>query len=94
MSQPDLFGGGASAPAEASLSPPERAAALRELLHAHAHRYYVLDDPSIPDAEYDKLFAELQAIEATLDRLEPVAHFGPDAAKRPAAAAGQSALCA
>ena len=64
MSQPDLFGGGASAPAEASLSPPERAAALRELLHAHAHRYYVLDDPSIPDAEYDKLFAELQAIEA------------------------------
>ena len=64
MSQPDLFGGGAPAPAEASLSPPERAAALRELLHAHAHRYYVLDDPSIPDAEYDKLFAELQAIEA------------------------------
>lgn len=64
MSQPDLFGGGASAPAEAPLSPPERAAALRELLHAHAHRYYVLDDPSIPDAEYDKLFAELQAIEA------------------------------
>ena len=64
MSQPDLFGGGASAPAEASLSPPERAAALRELLHAHAHRYYVLDDPSIPDAEYDKLFAELQVIEA------------------------------
>jgi DNA ligase (NAD+) len=52
------------APAEAPLSPPERAAALRELLHAHAHRYYVLDDPSIPDAEYDKLFAELQAIEA------------------------------
>jgi DNA ligase (NAD+) len=64
MSQPDLFGGGASAPAEAPLSPPERAAALRELLHAHAHRYYVLDDPSIPDTEYDKLFAELQAIEA------------------------------
>ena len=64
MSQPVLFGGGASAPAEAPLSPPERAAALRELLHAHAHRYYVLDDPSIPDAEYDKLFAELQVIEA------------------------------
>ncbi|MFY9810572.1 NAD-dependent DNA ligase LigA [Aquabacterium sp.] len=64
MSQPDLFGGGAPAPAEAPLSVPERAAALRELLHAHAHRYYVLDDPSIPDAEYDKLFAELQAIEA------------------------------
>jgi DNA ligase (NAD+) len=41
----------------------ERAAALRELLHQHAHRYYVLDEPSIPDAEYDRLFRELQAIE-------------------------------
>ncbi|WP_306565248.1 NAD-dependent DNA ligase LigA [Aquabacterium sp.] len=64
MSQPDLFGGAAPAPAAAELSAHERAAQLRELLHAHAHRYYVLDDPSIPDAEYDKLFAELQAIEA------------------------------
>src|SRR6476661_4771869 len=41
----------------------ERAAALRELLHHHAHRYYVLDDPQIPDAEYDKLFRELQELE-------------------------------
>ena len=41
-----------------------RAAALRQLLHHHAHRYYVLDDPQIPDAEYDRLFAELQALEA------------------------------
>lgn len=64
MSQPDLFGGSELAPASASSPEAKRAAALRELLHAHAHRYYVLDDPSIPDAEYDKLFAELQAIEA------------------------------
>ncbi|HSV44255.1 MAG TPA: NAD-dependent DNA ligase LigA [Ramlibacter sp.] len=42
----------------------ERADALRELLHHHAHRYYVLDEPEIPDAEYDKLFGELQALEA------------------------------
>ncbi|MCM2253096.1 MAG: NAD-dependent DNA ligase LigA, partial [Ramlibacter sp.] len=42
----------------------ERVDALRELLHHHAHRYYVLDDPEIPDAEYDKLFRELQALEA------------------------------
>ncbi len=42
----------------------ERADALRELLHHHAHRYYVLDAPEIPDAEYDRLFAELQALEA------------------------------
>ena len=41
-----------------------RAAALRALLHHHAHRYYVLDEPEIPDAEYDRLFHELQAIEA------------------------------
>jgi len=45
-------------------SPAERAAALREQLHHHAHRYYVLDEPEIPDAEYDRLFQELQAIEA------------------------------
>lgn len=41
----------------------ERAEALRELLHHHAHRYYVLDAPEIPDAEYDKLFNELQMLE-------------------------------
>ena len=42
----------------------ERAAELRELLNHHAHLYYVLDQPALPDAEYDKLFQELQAIEA------------------------------
>ncbi|MES2879781.1 MAG: NAD-dependent DNA ligase LigA [Pseudomonadota bacterium] len=36
---------------------------LKRLLHEHAHRYYVLDEPSVPDAEYDRLFQELQAIE-------------------------------
>jgi DNA ligase (NAD+) len=41
----------------------ERADALRELLHHHAHRYYVLDAPEIPDAEYDRLFRELQELE-------------------------------
>ncbi len=42
----------------------ERIVALRDELHGHAHRYYVLDEPSIPDAEYDRLFQELQALEA------------------------------
>ncbi|MEI6599265.1 MAG: NAD-dependent DNA ligase LigA [Comamonadaceae bacterium] len=42
----------------------ERAEQLRRLLQQHGHRYYVLDDPSIPDAEYDHLFRELQTIEA------------------------------
>ena len=45
-------------------TPAARAAQLRAQLQHHAHRYYVLDDPQIPDAEYDKLFQELQAIEA------------------------------
>ena len=38
--------------------------ALHQALHYHAHRYYVLDDPQIPDAEYDKLFQQLQKLEA------------------------------
>jgi DNA ligase (NAD+) len=37
---------------------------LREQLRYHNHRYYVLDDPQIPDAEYDRLFRELQALES------------------------------
>lgn len=41
-----------------------RAAWLRDELSRHNHAYYVLDAPTIPDAEYDKLFRELQAIEA------------------------------
>jgi DNA ligase (NAD+) len=40
-----------------------RAEQLRKELHHHAHRYYVLDNPEIPDAEYDRLFRELQALE-------------------------------
>jgi DNA ligase (NAD+) len=42
----------------------QRAAELRAELNHHAHLYYTLDAPQIPDAEYDKLFQELQAIEA------------------------------
>jgi len=44
--------------------PSERAAELRAQLNHHAHRYYVLDAPEIPDAEYDRMFRELQALEA------------------------------
>ncbi len=42
----------------------ERATLLRQQLNHHAHLYYVRDEPQIPDAEYDKLFKELQALEA------------------------------
>ena len=41
----------------------ERAAWLRGEIERHNHAYYVLDAPSIPDAEYDKLFRELQGLE-------------------------------
>lgn len=40
-----------------------RMGALRKTLQDHAYRYYVLDEPSLPDAEYDRLFHELQALE-------------------------------
>jgi DNA ligase (NAD+) len=40
-----------------------RAAQLREQLEKASHEYYVLDRPSLPDAAYDQLFRELQAIE-------------------------------
>ena len=41
----------------------ERVQTLRQQLQHHGHRYYVLDEPEIPDAEYDRLFTELQALE-------------------------------
>jgi DNA ligase (NAD+) len=47
-----------------------RAQHLRELLNHHAHLYYVLDQPSIPDAEYDRLFQELQTLEAQHPELQ------------------------
>ncbi|MDP1996607.1 MAG: NAD-dependent DNA ligase LigA, partial [Gallionella sp.] len=41
-----------------------RIAQLRAEIERHNHAYYVLDAPTIPDAEYDKLFRELQSLEA------------------------------
>ncbi len=57
MTTPDLFDAPPSGPDKA------RVAELHRLLHHHAHRYYVLDAPEIPDAEYDRLFRELQDLE-------------------------------
>jgi len=36
---------------------------LRQQLNTYSHQYYVLDEPSVPDAEYDRLFRELESIE-------------------------------
>jgi DNA ligase (NAD+) len=45
---------------------------LRTEIEDHNYRYYVLDNPIVPDAEYDRLFHELQAIEASYpDLLTP-----------------------
>ncbi len=61
MAQHDLFGGPAAEP-----DPQDwraRSDWLREALNRHAYAYYVLDNPVIPDAEYDRLFLELQQLE-------------------------------
>ena len=59
MSTPDLFG----AQPDPLLQARERAAALRAQLHHHAYLYYTLAAPELPDAEYDRLFQELQTLE-------------------------------
>jgi DNA ligase (NAD+) len=55
-------------------SPPEvisRVAELREQLHYHNYRYYVLDDPVISDAEFDRLMAELSRLEEIYGLVRP-----------------------
>jgi len=65
--QPDLFSASAATGAAGRPADSEDWAAqtawLRAELNRHNYAYYVLDNPSIPDAEYDKLFRELQALE-------------------------------
>lgn len=50
----------------------DRLVALRQAIAQHNHRYYALDSPIVSDAEYDRLMAELQAIEqAHPDLIDP-----------------------
>ena len=42
---------------------------LRQALHHHNFRYYVLDDPEISDAQYDRMMRELVALEAAYPEL-------------------------
>jgi len=63
--QSDLFGAPAPAsPAPAASKIEARIQALRGQLNAWAHQYYVLDAPTVPDAEYDRVFRALQVLEA------------------------------
>ena len=50
-------------------TPATRALALRDLLNTYGHQYYVLDAPTVPDAEYDRLLRELQQLEAVYPEL-------------------------
>ncbi len=45
------------------VSDKERISKLRKNIQFHNHRYYVLDDPEIPDSEYDRLLRELESLE-------------------------------
>ena len=52
-----------------STSNAQRAEALRAQLAEHNYRYHVLDQPTIPDAVYDRLYRELQDLEARYPKL-------------------------
>ena len=63
-----------------------RIEALRREIREHNYRYYVLDDPSVPDAEYDRLMRELEALEAEHPELvtpdSPTQRVGAEPADR------------
>ncbi len=58
-----------------SVSVKKQIESLREQLRYHAYKYYVLDDPDIPDAEYDRLHKQLVALEE--EHPELVTHDSP-----------------
>ena len=61
-------------------APAARVAELRRRIDDANHRYYVLDDPDLPDAEYDRLLRELEALEQAHPKLRdpnsPTARVG------------------
>ncbi len=48
----------------------KRIAEICQQIHQYNHQYYVLDEPSVPDAEYDRLMRELLALEAEFPQLK------------------------
>jgi DNA ligase (NAD+) len=69
-----------------SSSPAKRAAELRALLNRYLHEYHVLDTPSVSDAEYDRLYDELAALEEASPELvtqdSPTQRVGAPASAR------------
>lgn len=72
----DLFSAepqGQKAPAAVKNGVPEsvmaKAAALRSQLNQWAHEYYVLDTPTVPDGEYDRVYQQLEALEGAYPAL-------------------------
>src|SRR3984957_14237762 len=55
--------GGAAKQDGAAKKPAARVLELKETLERYNYRYHALDDPEVPDAEYDKLMLELRALE-------------------------------
>jgi DNA ligase (NAD+) len=50
----------------------KRAEILRSILNEHNYRYYVLDAPTVPDSEYDRLFQELERLETENPELKSI----------------------
>ncbi|MGN6313567.1 MAG: NAD-dependent DNA ligase LigA [Rhodanobacteraceae bacterium] len=74
---------------KAADTPAARAAQLRERIENANYRYYVLDDPDIPDADYDALLRELEVLEAAHPEL-----VAPDSPTQRVGAAPSSAFLA
>lgn len=62
--QSDFFADEPQGSSAVSVDIQQKLAALKDSINTHNYRYYALDEPSIPDAEYDRLMRELLAIEA------------------------------
>ena len=59
-----MFSEAPSSGASSSSVPEDNIQELRDQINHHNYLYYVLDEPSLPDAEYDRLMRELQALES------------------------------
>ena len=59
-----MQGGLFDQPASSATTPQQQIIRLRDLIRQYDYQYYVLDDPSVPDSEYDRVYRQLQALES------------------------------